>query len=75
VTVTDWDPPVALVPLQLPDAVQVVAFVVLQVSVEAAPLATVEGLAEKLSVGAGAAVAVTLALLEIVPPAPLQASV
>jgi hypothetical protein len=61
---------VALLPVQPPDAVQLVALVELQVSVDVAPLATLAGLAVKDSVGAGATVTVTLCDAD--PPAPLQ---
>ncbi|MBS0375270.1 MAG: hypothetical protein JSR73_11870 [Proteobacteria bacterium] len=67
------EPLVAFVPLQPPDAVQVVAFVELQVSVEAPPLATLVGLAVSVTVGAGTTVTVVLALPE--PPVPVQLSV
>jgi hypothetical protein len=50
----DCEPFTALVPDQAPEAVQDVALVAAQVKVELLPLATVPGLAEKVSVGAAA---------------------
>jgi hypothetical protein len=47
-------PLVPLAPLQPPEAAQLVAFVADQVSVVVAPLLTVLGLAEKVTVGAAA---------------------
>ena len=64
-------PLAALVPLQPPDAVQLVAFVADQVSVDVAPLLMVLGLAERVTVGA-AAVTVTVADCAAVPPEPVQ---
>jgi hypothetical protein len=64
------DPDVALLPAQAPDAAQVVAFWLLQVSVVRAPVATVVGFAEKLSVGAASRLTVTERC--VVPPAPVQ---
>ena len=51
------------------------ALVLLQVSVEDAPLAIDAGLAEKVSVGTGGAVAVTVTVVDLfaVPPAPEHA--
>jgi len=75
-TVTDWVPLVALPPLQPPEAVQLVALVELQVSVDVAPLATVVGLADSVTVGAGGGVpAVTVTDWLVVPPVPVQANV
>ena len=51
-------PLVALAPVQPSEAVQTVALVVLQVRVEADPLATLVGLAEIVIVGAGTTVTV-----------------
>lgn len=48
-----WEPLVALLPVQPPEAVQEVAFVEDQVKVEALPLVTVLGLALKVIEGAG----------------------
>ena len=68
------DPLVASVPLHPPDAVQEVAWVDDQDSVELAPLATVLGLALKLTVGAGE-VTVTVADWAALPPVPVQVKV
>jgi len=69
----DCEPLSALVPDQSPEAVQAVAFCVDQVSVEAAPAATVLG--EALSVTSGGkAETVTVADCAAEPPSPLQAS-
>ena len=67
-----WLPPeVALSPNQAPEAVQELAFVEDQVSVEDPPLATDAGLAASDTVGAGGnTVTVTVALA--LPPEPLQ---
>jgi hypothetical protein len=70
---TCCDPLVALVPVHAPPAVQLVEFVLLQVSVEVPPLATVVGLALSETTGAGATV--TEALFATEPPAPPQVSV
>ena len=51
----DCEPLVALEPVQAPEAVQVVAFVVDQLRVELPPLTTELGLAARLTVGAEAA--------------------
>jgi hypothetical protein len=66
-------PLVPFVPLQPPEAVQDVALVELQVSVEAAPLATEVGFAVNVTVGAGTTVTVAVATL-LVPPVPVQVS-
>jgi hypothetical protein len=66
-------PLVAFAPLQLPDAVQEVAFVELHVSVEAPLLATEIGFAVKVTVGEGTTVTVAVATL-LVPPVPVQVS-
>jgi hypothetical protein len=50
-----WDPLGPMLPDQPPEPVQAVALVVAQVKVELAPLATVLGLALRLTVGAGVA--------------------
>ena len=68
------DPLVASAPLQPPEAVQDVAFVVDQVSADALPLATVLGFADSVMVGAGVVtetVAVCVALL-LLPLPPVQ---
>jgi hypothetical protein len=67
-------PLIASAPVQPPLAVQEVAFVLDQVRVELAPEETVVGLADSVTVGAGTTVTVVLAG-EVVPPAPVQASV
>jgi hypothetical protein len=74
----DSEPLVALAPDHAPDAVQLSALVDDQVSVALAPLARVCGLAEIVTVGGvggGAAVTVTVADCEALPPAPVQLSV
>ena len=68
-----WEPLAALVPVQAPDAVQVVELVADQVRVEPLPLATVLGLAAKVTAGAGA-VTETVADCEALPPVPVQVS-
>jgi hypothetical protein len=60
-----------LVPDQVPDAMQEVALVADQVSMEPLPLATVLGLADKLTVGAGV-VTETVADWAALPPLPVQ---
>jgi hypothetical protein len=67
----DCEPLNALLPDQAPDAVQDVALVEDQVRVEAAPLWTVLGVAEKLSVAAGL-LTETVADCEALPPLPVQ---
>jgi hypothetical protein len=64
-----------LVPVHEPDAVQLVVLVVLQVSVELAPLATLNGDAVNVSVGAPGAVIVIAAVRDTDPPAPVHVSV
>jgi hypothetical protein len=74
----DAVPLVALLPLQPPDAVQEVAWVVDQVSVEAAPCATLVGFAPSVTVGEDApavTVTVTPATAGVVPAAPAQVKV
>jgi hypothetical protein len=56
-------PLVALAPLQEPEAVQLVALVLLQVRVELPPDVMAVGLAEIVTVGAGLALVVTLSAL------------
>ena len=68
------EPLAASAPLQLPEAVQEVALLEDQVKVEAAPLATVAGLAVSVTVGAGV-VTVTVADCAAVPPLPVQVRV
>src|SRR5262245_46018217 len=75
-------PEVACVPLQPPEAVQLVAFVELHCRVVCPPLTTLVGLAPKVSVGAGVGVgvgvggAVTVTATDLLtdPPLPEQAS-
>ncbi len=68
------EPLVASLPDQAPEAIQEVALVETQVSVVLAPLATVLGLAVKLTVGAGV-VTETVADCAALPPAPTQVRV
>ena len=68
----DWLPEVALVPDQSPEAVQVVALVDDQISVEAVPLVTDVGFAASDTVGTCDAFTVTLADPLALPPAPVQ---
>lgn len=74
-----WEPEVALLPLQLPEAVQEVALAELQVKVEALPEVNEVGLAVMVTVGAGGggtALTVTEAeLLVLLPLIPIQVSV
>jgi hypothetical protein len=69
----DWEPLTALVPDQPPEAVHAVVLVEDQARVDAEPLATVLGLAEKLTIGARA-VTVTIADWVALPLAPIQVS-
>ena len=69
----DCVPVSALVPDQDPEAVQAVALVADQVSVELPPLATVLGLAARLMVGTGC-VTETVADCAALPPVPVQVS-
>lgn len=66
-----WLPLVAFAPDQASEAVQLVALVVLQVSVDAWPLVTVAGFAASVIAGAGV-LTVTLTLLLALPPGPVQ---
>jgi hypothetical protein len=69
----DWEPLVAWVPDQPPEAVQEVAFVADQLKVELLPLTMELGLAARLTVGAGAAeVTETVAAWAALPPAPVH---
>jgi hypothetical protein len=69
----DWLPGVAFVPDQSPEAVQLVALVEDQISVEAAPLVTDVGFAVSDTVGTcDAPVTVTVADTLALPPAPVQ---
>jgi hypothetical protein len=69
-----FDPPVAREPVHPPDAVQAVALVDDQVSVEPPPLATLVGLAFKETLGGGAETE-TVTDCAAVPPAPVQVRV
>ena len=68
----DCDPLMALVPDQPPEAVQAVALVDDQVSLDVPPLATVLGMALKPTVTDGCALTETVADCAAVPPAPVQ---
>jgi hypothetical protein len=72
-TPVDCEPLTAWLPDQAPEAVHEVAFVDDQLNVEALPLATVLGLAVKLTVGA-APVTETVADCVALPPVPVQVS-
>jgi hypothetical protein len=67
----DCEPLVGSLPDHPLDAVQAVALVEVQLRVEALPLATVLGLAERCTVGA-AAVTDTVAVCAAEPPAPVH---
>jgi hypothetical protein len=67
----DCEPLAAIVPDQAPEAMQVVALLADQINVELLPLATVLGLAAKVTVGAGE-VTDTVADCAALPPAPVQ---
>jgi len=69
-----WEPLLASLPDQPPDAAHEVALVEDHVNIELPPLVTVLGLAVKLTVGAGD-VTETVADCAALPPAPLQVSV
>jgi len=73
----DCVPLVVFEPDHAPDAAQLVALVLLHVSVELPPLAIDAGFAVSVTVGAGGvAVMVTMAeVAGVVPPAPVQVSV
>lgn len=66
-----WLPLAGLAPLQAPEAVQDVALVELQVSVEAPPLTTAVGFAASATVAAGVTVTTAVTTL-LAPPAPVQ---
>ena len=68
-----FEPAVAIEPVQPPDAVQAVALLVDQVSVELLPLVTLLGLAVRVMLGAVAAT-VTVAVCDAEPPVPVQVS-
>jgi hypothetical protein len=69
----DCEPLTVLVPDHAPEAVHEVAFVDDQANVDAAPLLTVLGAAEKLTLGAGADTE-TVAACVALPPVPVQVS-
>ena len=69
------EPEVACVPLHPPLAVQAVALVEDQVTVDGVPSVTEVGSKVTVTVGAGGAVAVTVALALALPPAPLHVNV
>ena len=76
--VMDSEPAVALAPDQFPDAVQLLASVEDQLRLMALPRDTLDGLAVRLTVGAGVVggwFTVTVTLSLALPPSPLQASV
>jgi hypothetical protein len=68
------EPLLALVPDQPPDAVQALALLLVQLSVELPPLAMLLGFALSVTVGA-AALTVTAAVADPVPPGPEQVNV
>jgi len=68
----DWLPEVPLVPDQLPEAMQAVALVDDQVSVEEAPLATEVGPAASDTVGAPGDATATVTDFVALPPTPVQ---
>jgi hypothetical protein len=68
-------PLVPWLPPQAPDAVQLVALLLDQLRVVESPLSMVEGLAERLKVGAGGSVTRTVTLSLALPPAPEQVNV
>jgi hypothetical protein len=70
----DWEPLTALLPDHPPDAVQAVALVDVHERVDAAPLFTVLGVADRLTVGAGV-LTETVVDCAALPPAPAQVSV
>jgi hypothetical protein len=70
----DWEPLIGSPPLHASEAVQLVAFAVVQVSVEELPLTTVLGLALKLMEGGGG-VTDTVADCAALPPGPEQVRV
>ena len=69
------EPLMPFAPDQAPEALQDVALVETQVRVEPLPLATVLGLALKLTVADGWALTVTVADCAALPPVPLQVNV
>jgi hypothetical protein len=69
------DPVEPRAPLQSPEAVQLVALLLDQLSVALAPEVTVEGEAERLTTGAGGGATLTVADWLTLPPGPVQVSV
>jgi len=69
----DFDPLVAMEPLQPPDAVHAVVSVELQVRVALLPMTAVVGEADKITEGAGA-LTTTSVDCEAEPPGPVQVS-
>ena len=70
------EPLVPRLPLHPPEAVQVVALLELQDSVAALPDSTLDGVADRLTVGRpGAGITVTAAVWLPVPPGPIQVRV
>jgi len=68
-------PLVDLLPDQPPEALQLVAFVEDQLSVEAEPVVTVPGVAPRVTVGLAGEDTLTVTDLVALPPGPLQLSV
>jgi hypothetical protein len=71
----DWEPLIALLPDQPPEAVHEVAWLDDQVSVELPPAVIVLGFTLKLTVTDGFALTVTVADCAALPPAPVQLKV
>jgi hypothetical protein len=71
----DWEPLIALLPDQPPEAVHAVALFEAHVRVALLPLATVLGLALMLTVTVGLALTDTVADCAALPPGPVQLSV
>jgi len=71
----DWEPRKACAPDHAPEAVQAVALLDDQVRVAPEPLATVLGLALKVTVAVGFGLTVTVVDWTALPPAPVQVSV
>jgi hypothetical protein len=72
------EPDIAFVPLHAPDAAQLVAFVALHVSCDAAPVLTLVGDADNVTAGAGVPppfVTDTATVFAVEPPPPLHVSV
>ena len=68
-------PLIVLIPAQPPEAVQLVALVEDQLSVEAEPLVTVAGFALRVTVGLAGADTLTVTDRLALPPEPVQVSV